>query len=56
MRFDRDLYPWTIWYIWNVRNDKFFREIDRNSLELVRYAESECHAGFSANEVESRNT
>ena len=38
---DRDPYPWIIWYIWKARNDKLFRGIDRDSLDLVRYAESE---------------
>nr|VDD54831.1 unnamed protein product [Brassica oleracea] len=48
---DRDPYPWIIWYIWKARNDKLFRGIDRDPLELVRYAESECQAWFDANEV-----
>jgi len=47
---DRDPYPWIIWYIWNARNDKLFRGIDRDPMELVRYAESECQAWFNANE------
>ncbi|XP_013601419.1 PREDICTED: uncharacterized protein LOC106308854 [Brassica oleracea var. oleracea] len=47
---DMDPYPWIIWYIWKVRNDNLFRGIDRNPLELVRYAESECQALFNANE------
>ncbi|KAF3540527.1 hypothetical protein F2Q69_00025019 [Brassica cretica] len=41
---DRDPYPWIIWYIWKAINDKLFRAIDRDPLELVRYAESECQA------------
>lgn len=48
---DNDLYPWIIWYIWKARNDKFFRGINRNPLELVRYAESECQTWFNANEM-----
>ncbi|XP_048608917.1 uncharacterized protein LOC106394319 [Brassica napus] len=48
---DRDPYPWIIWYIWKARNEKLFRGIDRDPLELVRHAESECHAWFEANEV-----
>ncbi|XP_056847363.1 uncharacterized protein LOC130498045 [Raphanus sativus] len=48
---DRDPYPWLIWYICKVRNDKFFREIDRDPLELVRYTESECQAWFNANKT-----
>ena len=43
---DRDPYCWIIWYIWKVRNDKLFRGIDRDPLELVRYAESECQAWY----------
>ena len=46
-----DPYPWIIWYIWKTRNDKRFRGIDRDPLELVRYAESECQAWFNANEM-----
>ena len=48
---DMDPYPWIIWYIWKARNDKLFRGIDREPLELVRYAESECQAWFNANEM-----
>ncbi|KAF2544078.1 hypothetical protein F2Q68_00032668 [Brassica cretica] len=48
---DRDPYPWIIWYIWNARNDKLFRGIDRDPLELVRYAESECQAWHNAKEI-----
>ena len=48
---DRDPYPWIIWYIWKARNDKLFRGIDRDHLELVRHVESECKAWFDANEV-----
>ncbi|KAL0722819.1 hypothetical protein Bca4012_037418 [Brassica carinata] len=44
LELDRDPYPWIIWYIWKARNDKLFRGIDRDPLELVRYAESECQA------------
>ncbi|XP_048593215.1 uncharacterized protein LOC106393995 [Brassica napus] len=48
---DRDPYPWIIWFIWKARNEKLFRGIDRDPLELVRHAESECQAWFEANEV-----
>uniref|UniRef100_A0A0D3ATP8 Uncharacterized protein n=1 Tax=Brassica oleracea var. oleracea TaxID=109376 RepID=A0A0D3ATP8_BRAOL len=48
---DRDLYPWKIWYIWKAKNKKLFRGIDRDPLELVRHAESECQVWFDANEV-----
>ena len=44
-------YPWIIWYIWKAINDKLFRKIDRDPLELVRYSESECQAWFNANEM-----
>ncbi|XP_048608961.1 uncharacterized protein LOC125584486 [Brassica napus] len=47
---DRDPYPWIVWYIWKARNEKLFRGIDRDPLELVRYAETECQAWFNANE------
>lgn len=49
---DRDSYPWIIWYIWKTRNDKLYIRVDRNLLETVRYAESECHAWFEANHKE----
>ena len=48
---DRDPYPWIIQYIWKAKNDKLFRGIDRDSLELVRYAESECQAWHNAKET-----
>ena len=48
---DRDPYPWIIWYIWKNRNDKLFRGIDRDSLELIRYTESECQAWHNAREA-----
>ena len=48
---DIDLYPWIIWYIWKARNDKLFRGINRDPLELVRYVESECQVWFDANEM-----
>ena len=51
LELDMDPYPWIIWYIWKARNDKLFRWIDRDPLELVRYAESECQAWFNANEM-----
>ncbi|KAF8109190.1 hypothetical protein N665_0101s0020 [Sinapis alba] len=47
---DRDHYPWLIWYIWKTRNDKLFRRIDTNPMELVHFVESECQAWFNANE------
>ena len=49
---DKDPYPWILWYIWKARNDKLFRGIDRDPLELVRHAESECQAWFNANDVQ----
>lgn len=32
-------------------DDKLFRKIDRDPLEQVRYAESECQTWFNANEM-----
>ena len=43
---DRDLYLWIIWYIWKDRNDKLFRGIDRDPLELVRYAKVSAKLGI----------
>ena len=48
---DRDFYPWIIRYIWKARNDKLFRRIDRDPLELVRYAESECKVWYNAKDT-----
>ena len=58
---DKDPYPLITWYIWKARNDKLFRGIDRDLLEIVRHAESECQAWFDANQrpdgmVEEQNT
>ena len=49
-KLDRDPYPWIIWYIWKAPNDKLFRGIDMDPLELVLYVESECQTWFNANE------
>ena len=59
-KLEKDPYPWIIWYIWKARNEKLFRRIDRDPLETVRHAESECHALFEANQrpeemVEAQN-
>lgn len=35
------------------RNNKVFRRIDMNLLELIRYEESECQTWFNANEMVS---
>ena len=48
---DMNHYLWIIWYIWKARNESFFRGLNRDHLELVRYAESECQAWFDANEM-----
>ena len=48
---DRDHYSLIIWYIWKDRNDKLFRGIDREPLELVRYAESECQTWYNEKET-----
>lgn len=47
---DMDPYLWIIWYIWKTRNEKLFRGIDMDPMELVRYTESECQTWFAANE------
>lgn len=39
---DRDPYPWVIWYLRKARNDKLFRVIYMDPLELIKYAEGEC--------------
>ena len=38
-------------YLEGSRNDKLFRGIDRDPLELVRYAESECQTWYNAKET-----
>ncbi|XP_013594666.1 PREDICTED: uncharacterized protein LOC106302774 [Brassica oleracea var. oleracea] len=42
---------WVAKNLLKARNEKLFRGIDRDLLELVRHAESECQAWFDANEV-----
>lgn len=37
-------------------NDKLFRGIDKDPLETVRHAKSECHAWHAANRKEERST
>lgn len=44
---DRD--PWIIWYLWKAKNDKLFRGIHRDPLELMRYVEGEYQEWFLAN-------
>ena len=48
---DRYPYPWIMWYILKAKNDKQFRGINRGPLELVRYAESECQAWYTAKDT-----
>lgn len=44
----KDLYLWIIWYIWKIWNNKPFMGIDKDQLELVRYA---CQIWFNANKM-----
>lgn len=53
---DKDPYPWIIWYLWIARNDKIFRGITRDPLELIKHAQSECNAWFDANSKISEKT
>ena len=48
---NKDSYLWIIWYIWKAKNDKLFRGIDMDPLELVRYAESECQTWYNAKDT-----
>lgn len=43
-KMERDPYPWIIWYFRKARNYKLFRGIDRNPMDLIRYAAGECQA------------
>ena len=43
-------------YIWKAMNDKLFRGIDMDPLEIVLHAESECHAWFEANMKQEEQT
>lgn len=47
---DMDPYLQIIKYLWKARNDKLFRRIDRDPLELIRSGKGECRAQFSENE------
>ena len=48
---DRDPYLWIIWYILKAGNDKLFKGIDRDPLELVRYGKSDYLAWYNANDT-----
>ncbi|KAL0734563.1 hypothetical protein Bca4012_010773 [Brassica carinata] len=48
-KMERDLCPWKIWCLLNARNDKLFREIDKDLLELIRYVEGELQELFTTN-------
>lgn len=48
-KLNKNPYPWILWYLWKARNDKLFRGITRDLLELIRHAKSEYHAWFDAN-------
>ena len=56
LELDKDTYPWIMWFIWKSRNDKLFRGIDMDPLEIVLHAESECHAWFEANMKQEEQT
>lgn len=43
---DRNPYHWIIWYLWKIRNDKLFRKIDKDPLELIRHGKTECQACY----------
>lgn len=45
---DIDPYLWIIHYLWKAMNDKLFRGIDRDPLELIKLVERECQAWFTA--------
>lgn len=42
--------------LWKAWNDNFFRRIDKDPLELIRYAEVEFQVWFTANEVPTAPT
>lgn len=44
LKLDRDPYLWIIWYLWKTINDKLFRGISRDPVDLIRHAHSECQA------------
>lgn len=41
-------FPWIIWYIWKARNDKGFKNLDRDSQEVLQLAEQEAMLWKSA--------
>lgn len=45
---ERDPYLWILWYLQKSRNNKLFRRITWDPVELIRHAQSECNAWFDA--------
>ena len=45
-------YPHIIWYLQRAQNDKLFKRITRDPLELVRHIEDECHIWFDSNTID----
>ena len=41
LEFDSFAYPWIIWYIWKARNEKIFKNVDKDPLEVLRLVEKE---------------
>ena len=52
LELDRNLYPHIIWYVQRAQNDKLFKGITRDPLELVRHTEDKCHIWFESNTID----
>lgn len=54
MELDKDMYLWIIWYVWKLAM-KLLRGISRDSLELIRHAQSDVMHGMMQTQRAQKN-